>query len=291
MSEMAGEEQGSGSVPARLTPYELVFTEGDFESRIFPRIQDEALAEGVAALRRETFDFLSTVGELVREVTPEDAPAEALEQYRAMLYHAFHFWSAGRKLFALETPVARYLVEAAPRLESWSFRLPSESVYLQLPANLFWSSISPESTPEPVDGFFVTLGQSVDLAGQEIGKLEILVVLGIHRSRAGFSVIPLDTPIGSGIEQSWAEEEGRQGGDFENVLPGGEISGLYSILTAGEVLKLVARAFWYIEQFPETLLDVQAPEPREGDADPPSTHFGYVRVTLGTGAPEGQPEA
>src|SRR5690606_23214877 len=44
----------------RLTPYELVFTSGDFEARVFPRIREEAVEQGLEKLSRERFDFLST---------------------------------------------------------------------------------------------------------------------------------------------------------------------------------------------------------------------------------------
>ena len=53
--------------------------------------------------------------------------------------------------------------------------------------------------------------------------------------------------------------------DFENVLPGGEIAGLYSILTTAEALKLVARALWYIENHAEDVTAAPAPERRAWD--------------------------
>jgi len=285
--ENHGNETPPVGAAARLTPYELVFTEGDFESRIFPGILEEATAEKVDPLSRERFEFLSRVGDVVREMVTEDSPPEALEQYRAILYHAFNFWQGGRTLLVLESAAARYLVEAAPKLDEWDFRLPAESAYLQLPANLFWSSVSPESVPEPVDGFFVAAGTGTDPVGEPYRLLEVLVVLGIRRSRAGFSVIPLSTPVGAGIEAAWTGEQTREDGDFTNVLPGGEIAGLYSILTAGEVLKLVGRAFWYVDTAPESLLEVIRTEPRTEAEGPPPTNLAHVRITLGGRAEPG----
>jgi hypothetical protein len=279
-------DEASGAT--RLTPYELVFTAGDFESRIFPRIRDEAAAEEVDLDVRERFDFLSTAGEVIREVTPEEAPPDAIDQYRAFLFHAYHFWATGRCLYVLDRAAARYLVEAAPDLQGWSFDLPEKAVYLQLPANLFWSSISPDSTPEPVDGFFVTVADTIVADGMPFRNLEILMVLGIHRARAGFSVIPLEATVGPGIIAEWAMEGEREGGDFANTLPGGEISGLYSILTVSEALKLLGRAFWYAESYPDDVVTVRAPEPRSDDADPPTTHLAYERITLAAGRGEGE---
>ena len=264
----------------RLTPYEIVFTEGDFESRTFVRIAQEAADEGLVSLHRERFEFLSTVGEVVREVTPEDAPPDAIEQYRALLFQAYHHWSEGRRLFVLDAATARYIVESAPAIEDWSFVAPARSLYLQLPANLFWSSISPETPPEPVDGFFVTVSAGTDGLGKDFENVDILAVLGIRRSRAGFSVIPVEMEVGDGVPAAW-EGQSRPEGDFANVLPGGEIAGLYSMLTTTEVLKLVTRAFWYIQQFPESLVEVLAPEPRNDAEDAPPTQLAYTRVTIG----------
>jgi hypothetical protein len=274
-------DPGPGVPTARRTPYELVFTSGAFESEVFPRIRAEAEAEDVDTQRRERFEFLTTAADIIRQVVPEDAPPEALEQYRAILFHAFHFWRGGRRLYVLEPPVARYLVEASPMMRDWDFTMPAPSLYLQLPPQLFWGSISPDSTPEPVDGFFVTASEAEDPLGKSYAVLDILVVLGIRRSRAGFSVIPLVTELGPGIPAAWLEEEPREGGDFSTVLPGGELAGLYSILTAGEVLKLVARALWYADRFDESLVEVSAPEARGDDAEaPPHTRLGYTLLTL-----------
>jgi hypothetical protein len=264
-----------------MTPYELVFTEADFESRVFPMIRAEAEEQDVDSLRSERFGFLSTAADVIRSVTPEEAPPEALDQYRALLFHAYHFWDAGRRVYVLDTAVARYLVEAAPKMRDWSLTIPISSAYVQLPANLFWSSISPDTPPEPVDGFFITLGSTGDSLEERLERLEILLVLGIHRARAGFSVIPLSTEVGVGVTELWAAEE-REGGDFANVLPGGEIAGLYSMLTTGEVLKLVGRILWYIDSYPEALVDVPVALPASDD-EAPSSYLEHLRVTLAQG--------
>ena len=282
----------SGGLPpqhpsARLTPYELVFTEGDFESRIFPMIEEEA-SVALESLSRDRFDFVRAAGDVVREVTPPEAPAEASEQYRALLFHAFHFWSEDRRLYVLDAAAARYLVESDPDLRGWRFSVPSRTLYLQLPANLFWSSVAPGEKPEPVDGFFVTRTYGTNPRGEPYEHLDVLVILGIYRSRAGFSVITLETELGEGISDPWSAEP-REGGDFANVLPGGELSGLYSLLTIGEVLKLLARAMWYIESFPHTQEEVAAPELREAADEPPSSGLSHVRVRLAGGETSGSP--
>lgn len=261
MSDTSAADGGDFGGDARLTPYEIAFGGAGFDAGVFPRLRAEADERGVEAAVRERFAFLSVVGEALRELVPPDAPPEALEQHRALLFHAFNFWRFGRRVYLLDAPVARFLVEAAPMLAGWGFALPYPSVYLQLPANLFWASVAPDATPEPVDGFFVTAAVADDPLGPPYQRLEALMVLGVRRDRAGFSVIPFGTEVGSGIAAVWAEASGREGGsDFENVLPGGEIAGLYSILTTTEALKLLARAFWYVHAHPADVIPQTPPE-------------------------------
>ena len=286
--DRAGDAETAGrpaEVAARLTPYELAFMEGDFESRVFPMIQDEAEGRREDPARRERFVFLGTGGDAIRDIVPPDAPPEMLEEYRALFYHAFNFWRFGRRLYVLEAAVARYLVEGAPQLDAWEFAAPYDSLYIQLPPNLFWASIGMDVPPEPVDGFFVTLSTDRDPLGIPFTDAQVLMVLGIHRLRAGFSVVPFDTEVGQGIPPVWAEPGRDQGRDFENVLPGGEMAGLYSILTTAEALKLVARAMWYIEHHAEDVTAAPAPERRAWDrpGSPPFSRLDFHRVRLGGG--------
>lgn len=273
--------------PARRTPYELVFESDAFESSIFPRIGKEAASHGVDPLLPEQFAFLSIAGDAVREVLPPDAPSEALEEYRALLFHAFNFWRYGKRVYLLEPSLARYLVEAAPGLREWELRLPHPSLYLQLPPSLFWGSISADMPPEPVDGFFVSTVTPEDAQGRPSPRLDVLAVLGIRRDRAGFSVIPLDAILEPGIASVWAGTPARESGeDFETVLPGGDLARLYSILTTGEILKLLARALWYVDTVPEGVAQEAPPPPAEDSADaPPPPRLSYHRVSLVPASP------
>ncbi|HEX2188096.1 MAG TPA: hypothetical protein VHG51_04325 [Longimicrobiaceae bacterium] len=268
---------------ARLTPYELVLDEVGLEGRTFPAILAEAEAQGVDPAHPERFAFLTRAAEAVREVVPPDASPDALDQYRQFFYHAFNFWRFGKRLYVLEPPVARYLVEAAPDLRGWDLRLPAESAYVQLPANLFWASVAPDAPPEPVDGFFVCCVDREDMAGEPYETFEVLMALGIHRQRAGLSLIHFDTEVGPGIPAVWAESAGRdEGGDFESVLPGGEMAGLYSIVTVQEALKLVARALWYLDRHPGHVSSHDPAERRlhERPGSAPLSRLSFHRVTL-----------
>lgn len=276
-------DSGAPTAPsARMTPYELVFTGGEFEANVFPRISAEAEEQGVSTLRPEPFAFLSTAADVVREVTPEDAPPEALDQYRALLFHAYHFWRDGRKLYVIERAAARYLVEAGRSIDAGGATLPFSAAYLQLPTNLFWGSIDTTTPPEPIDGFFLTQHEGTDPLGEPFHRLELLMVLGIRRSRAGFSVIPLASELDESLD-ALLREPVRPEGDFANVLPGGEIDGLYSVLTAAEALKLVVRTFAYAGRNPEAVVPALPPETRPDAAVAPPTHLAHTLITLGGG--------
>ena len=285
----ADEARRRGGAPL-LTPYEMVFGEAGFENRTFPRVLSEAEANGEDPARRERFAFLSVASEAVRELVPVELPAAAVEEYRALFYHAFNFWRFGRRGYVLDASLARYLVEAAPALEGWDLAMPHPSVYVQLPPKLFWASIATDVPPEPVDGFFATISAGADPLGPAYHDLQVLMALGLRRGRAGFSVIPFETEVGPGIPRVWAETPGREGArDFENILPGGEIAGLYSILTHAEALKLLARALWYVHTHPEDVTHVAAPE-RRGEERPGSVPlsrlpYHHVRLSGGGGTP------
>jgi hypothetical protein len=278
----AGPPPGREGDCARLTPYELAFMEGDFESRVFSSIREEATLLGVDATRRERFAFLASGGEAIREIVPPDAPPEMLEEYRALFHQAYNFWSFGRRFYTVDTPTARFLVEAAPGLDDWRFESPHPALYLQLPPNLFWASIGTDVAPEPVDGFFVTVSPERDPLGIPFDDVQVLMVLGIHRLRAGFSVVPFEMQTGPGIPPLWSEPARESGRDFDNVLPGGEIAGLYSLLTTAEALKLVARVLWYVGEHAEQVEEAPPPERRgmERPGSVPFSRLPFHRVRL-----------
>lgn len=261
------EPQGTSGTNAilRVTPYEAAFADTAYEAEVFPAIETDAQAHGSDPLSLDSFAMLPATSDAVRAFVPPEAPAEALEQYRALLYHGFNFWRADYPAYLVHPAVARFLVESEPRMQGWELVVPDSSVYVQLPYNLFWGSVSPEVTPEPIDGFFVTAAPETTAPGAPFLRLEVLLVLGLRRDRAGFSVIPFQTEAGPGIASVWAEGNSREGGsDFENILPGGEISGLYSVLTVGEVLKLLGRVFWYIDRYPGSVSVTETADPDAG---------------------------
>ena len=80
-----------------------------------------------------------------------------------------------------------------------------------------------------------------------------LAVLGIRPDRPGFSVAAVDaeTPPEEG---DWSRVQARaEGEDFANLLPGGELSDLHTLLNGAEVLKLLARFFQFVAAHPEAV--------------------------------------
>ncbi len=232
--------------PSRLTPYALAFGDAGLDARHFPALSLEAAEHGVDTRSPARFAFLTLAADVLREMLPEDAPAAAREQLRALVFHAFNFWRAGQHTYLVDAPVVRYLVETFPALQNWEMHLPQTSIYVQLPRNLFWARVAPEATPEPLDGFFI-VGDGI--------RLHMLLVLGLRADRAGFSLIPVDADVASGAPARWAGAPGRdQGRDFANILPGGELGRLYSVVTDAEALKLAVSVLWYIDCHPEDVV-------------------------------------
>ncbi|MGD2067840.1 MAG: hypothetical protein PVI57_04080 [Gemmatimonadota bacterium] len=271
---------------ARRTPYELLLPDADFAARHFAAVEAEAAERGSDLSDPEQFVMLMAVGETLRELRGAGESSERIREHGWLLFHAHHFREAGRPLWLLSTPAARLLVEGAegapPEVEP-----PGPAGYVQLPQHLFWARSEPERPmadggegaeppPQPVDGFFWTA------AG---GKLSVLAVLGVREDRPGFSVVPLP-PLPVDDAPGWAADDMREGGgDFRSDMPGAELESLYEIRTAGELLKLVARAFGAIAT--GAAPPRPGPGPADGDPDgtvgpdgPAPSALAYRRITL-----------
>ncbi|MGH7481925.1 MAG: hypothetical protein ACRELV_07195 [Longimicrobiales bacterium] len=231
-------------------PYDLAFARGDVEAHVFPEIRAEAEARGVDATDPERFAQLGTVGAEIRELLSGEAAGALVEQAATLYYHGFHAWLVGNPVRRLDEPRLRRLLDCAgspggedaprgPSARSGSSvsDAPEAAGYAQFPANLLWARTDPESTPEPVDGFFWVLRS---------GAIALLFVLGVRAGRPGFSVIPVRAEVPEGGIERWAEGSARpDGDDFANVLPGGELGGLYAMTTPAEALKLAALVLAY----------------------------------------------
>jgi hypothetical protein len=258
-------------MPARLTPYELAFGLDRFEHGVFPSIRDEAEARHVDTSVRERFLMLGTVGELLRELRPDNAdltavtdsplpPPDAVREYGALLFQAFRFHDRGRRLFTVAEQLLRDVLQSDAAGE-WRFAAPHDAGYLQLPRHLVWARIDEPAPPEAVDGFFWSV---VESDGGRPGSIELLLALGMHSGRPGFSVVEAVAPLPPPAPGHWGDQSARPDGtDFANILPGGEMRNLLAVTSTTELLKLVSRLFHYIDLTPASL--VPAPSATQGD--------------------------
>ncbi|HEX7091352.1 MAG TPA: hypothetical protein VF192_14515 [Longimicrobiales bacterium] len=290
---MSGEEtagQADAAAGARLTPYELVFADTELERDGFPALREEAEARGADVTVPERLLLLATAGRLLRELGATDA---TLEPVGMLLFQAYHFWDVGKRVYVLEPALARALAEGAPGVlreiagrappaaaaphapapaaphapapaaphapAAAALHPPAPAGYLQLPRNLFWARVDEAATPEPVDGLFWTMAREGD-AGGPPARLDLLLALGLWPGRPGLSVIPVAEPLAGRSLADLALARARpDGADFANVLPGGELEGLFALTTPAEVLKLFALVWSYVERHPDAVGDAVAP--------------------------------
>lgn len=217
----------------RLTPYELALPGRAFVDRHFPVIGEEAEARGVDPADPDRFVLLASAGAALREIRGEEEEGERILQHGALLFHAWHFWRERERIHLLTTSAMEALLDEALPEGLPPPALPSGAGYVQFPQHLVWARAGEGDRPESLDGFFWTRSAA--------GNLSALLVAGIHRERAGFSVVEVP-PLPFADVGAWAGLKVREGEpDFAPTLPGGELAGLRSVETGGEVLKLVGR--------------------------------------------------
>ncbi len=224
---------------ARVTPFEIAFSNGAIVEGLVQEVEAEAADLGVDPQDPGAFGALSSVGRAVRILEAPDAGADAAHELAALLFQAVHFARAGRSLYLLETPTTRHLIEVTPSGEP---RPPDRAGYLQFPQHLFWMGTEGPGAPESIDGVF--------WIASDAGVLHLLPVTGLLPDSLSFRALPLaGAPLGDA--ERWLVGEVREaGGDFSSSLPGHDLDGLYAMETAGEVLKLVARFFAYLHAAP-----------------------------------------
>jgi hypothetical protein len=259
--------------PARITPYEVGIPGREFATRVFADIRAEAAARSVDPTDPGAFLLLGEVGRAIREIQGDGHGGDSVRYMGAFLFHCLHFSVAGEPLFVLEEEAARHLVRAS-ELMGWTGDVPAAAGYLQLPRHLFWSEAGAATAPEPLDGVFWTRSSE--------DTLSLLVALGMREGRPGLSLVEVPPASMEAVRQ-WPNVAVREGGpDFETTLPGGELGGLYSISTVGEVQKLLGRVFSYLAASPSTLGgEERTPKEARGGVGPVSlSALPYRRIVV-----------
>ena len=241
---------------ARRTPYELSFPDLDVARGHFSAIRNEADAHGVDTADPALFVLLAATGQALREIRGADDDRGLIHQYGLLIYHTFHFFEAGERLYFLRSRVLRRLIEDEPVPGSWSLVLDPGAGYVQLPQHLVWVRPETGSLPESLDGFF--------WARSRAARFALLLTLGMRADRPGLSVIPLsDLPVAEAW--NWAGMDMRVGGcDFSSTLPGSQMEGLYELRSSGEALKLAARVLRWLEAVIDVGLVKTTATPNEG---------------------------
>lgn len=252
---------------ARQTPWELTFPSSEAARAFVDAVAEEAAGRGADPDVLDAFLTMGAVDHLVRELEGADGDVGALAKFGGLAFQAFHFTRHERPLYLLSVHVARYLVEGVP---SGTPTPPGPAGYLQLPQHLFWAApATPDATPESIDGIFWTATPE--------GLLHSMLATGLRPDRPGIGVVPLP-PAPMRDASTWLTIDARgDTTDFDAALPGGELDGLYGVATAGEVLKLLARFFAYVDAVPQALEPTEAVPSDDG---PPPSSLPFTRVTL-----------
>jgi hypothetical protein len=216
---------------SRLTPWDLAFA-GDVEQR-FGSVQSEAARAMKNADDFAQFISLQSVQHIIDDIeSPElltDDPAAAAE-YHTLLYTAFRFWTAGKRVLPVPSDFLRAVGCELHALPS-ATQVPGGACYLQLPEHRIWAQVDPTAPHEPVDGLFVA--QSPDLM-----QLTAVAVLGLRQGRGGFSQISVTVALADLTELQGAV----RAPPFEPTMDGGVEAGFKSVISVGELLLLTQLA-------------------------------------------------
>jgi hypothetical protein len=160
---------------------------------------------------------------LLRELRPEEGLGEGIDQLAALVHHCYLFWSAGCP--AVELPAERIgdlLATPAPEPEEHQ---EPPAYYIQLPERRVWADAVPGAPPEPLDGCFVH-------ASTDPAVLRVLGIFGLHRERAGFTVVE----VAGHRPRALLRADGSP--LFSPTLPGGAAARLFSVAGGEEMLEL-----------------------------------------------------
>lgn len=264
----------------RLTPYERLLPDAEFPARRFPSIRDEAARRGIGLEDPAAFALLETASEALDEIVDGQADPEVLGRHALLLFHAYHHHAAGTPVLLLGGAVVRHLVEQEPEGPTGPEAM-APSTYLQFPQHLVWSRAGVDAPPSSLDGVYRVVTADA--------RVHLLAVGGLLGDRPGFTVVPVPgAPLDH--EDAWVSATMRsEGDDFSTRIPGAELDRLYEVETAGELLKLVARAVRLVGARPARVSRIPTVAPEDG-VNPPRSALPAQRLDLLVGGPhEPQP--
>ncbi len=229
----------------RLSPYDAILE--PLEASSWPAIRDEAEQRGIDTRRRDRFVLLGNAGAALKEMIPDDAPPEAVEQYADLLYHGYQFWIFGKHTFELDTSTTDRITAPFYEFGDWHFTAPP-SAYLQFPNQRIWARVAADAPYEPADGCFV-IADGTEPAPDAGMHLRAQLVLGLRADRAGVSLVSYRTDFDPEKVASLAQRPWREDAEpFSNSIPGGDKKGFRTIATTSELEALVIRALKEIDE-------------------------------------------
>ncbi len=185
----------------------------------FAEIRRALGAAGADPLDRDRFLLEGAVGQVLRDLVPGDAPADALTWYAALLQMLYLHWDAGAPVHVVDRDTVAARLAAPP--ERAAATPPARATYLQLPERLVWAAPLAGGPHEPLDGAFV-VGTG--------GRIRALGVLGFRPERLGFSTIEAEAPVPMPRP---VRPDGTA--TFATVLPAGERMGYFSLTSEAEL--------------------------------------------------------
>lgn len=210
---------------ARLLPWtELLAAIG--EAR-FEEVRASLQTRGTDDLDRDAFLLDPAAVNLLRDLVPEEAPAEAVTAYAALLHMMHACWARDWPLASVGPELLRV---ALTRTSHLTPRTPPTVCYVQLPERLVWAEASPGEPHEPMDGIFLVAG----------ARLQTVAVLGLRSGRDGFTTMEGDLALPAAAPG--AREDGTP--PFASRLPGGDLARLLGVANPHELgaLALLALA-------------------------------------------------
>lgn len=202
----------------RPHPFDLLFSH---TASVFHPIRDAIEQPGQEPRDRDRFLMVREVVQLLRELRPDEGLGEGIVQLAALVHHCYLYWDAGCNTHECEADQLTALLSA---------RQPDEPpdlppYYIRFPERRMWGQPIPAGPHEPLDGCFV-----YSWPGRNF--LRVLGIFGIHRDRAGFSVVE----VAGDRRDSLHREDGSD--LFSATLPGGVAAGLFGISGEEELLEL-----------------------------------------------------
>jgi len=206
-------------------PYPWAALVGALGEARFEEIRTSLAGRSRDAADRDAFVLDAAVGRVLRELVPDDAPADAVTSYAGLLHALYLHWAGGRVVRTIDARQLRGLLEAPAA--------PAEpmpgTTYLQLPERLVWAAPASGAPHEPVDGLFVTASPRAVL---------VLAVLGFRPEREGFTTIEASSPLPAPAAPARDDATG----PFSTQLPGGERMGFLSVASEAELVALALLA-------------------------------------------------